>query len=110
VKRERRRIAIQRIHHLFKEAEKRADEGRIQLANRYVFLARKISMRYLVRIPKEYRHRFCRKCNTYFIPGKNCRVRLKKHKVVITCHNCGAIKRYPYIKEIKERRKNAGGD
>ena len=110
MKRERRAIARQRIHHLFREADRRAMEGRLELANRYVYLARKIAMRYLVRIPKQYRHRFCRKCNSYLLPGKTCRVRLKKHRVVITCYNCGGKKRYPYIREIKERRRNAAGN
>lgn len=101
----RKKIARERIERLFKEAEKRAKQGRIELANRYVELARKISMKYLVRIPKEYKIRFCKKCHSYLLPGKNCRIRLQKHKIVITCLNCKKIMRYPYIREIKERRK-----
>ena len=104
--RSRQKIAEQRIKKLFQEAEKRAMEGRMDLANRYVEIAREISMKYLVRIPKEYRTRYCRKCNSYLLPGKNCMVRLKKHKVVIKCLNCGNFIRHPYIREIKERRKN----
>lgn len=103
--RERQRIAIERIHRLFSEAEKMAKENRMELCRRYVEIARKISMKYLVRIPKTYRLRFCKKCLSYLVPGKNCRVRLKKSKVVLTCLNCGSKKRYPYMDEIKERRK-----
>lgn len=102
---ERQKIALERINRLFIEAEKMAKENRMNLCNRYVEIARKISMKYLVRIPKIYRIRYCKKCLSYFVPGKNCRVRLKKRKVVITCLNCGNMKRYPYLKEIKERRK-----
>lgn len=105
MKKERRRIALQRIHQLFQQAEKRAFENRMELANRYVELARKISMRYLVRMPKKYKRRYCKHCYTYLIPSKNCRVRLKNRKVVITCFKCKKIMRYPYIREIKERRK-----
>jgi len=101
----RRKIARQRIDKLFVEAEKAAMKGRMEFANRYVEIARKIGMKYLVRIPKEHRMKFCRKCGSYLVPGKNSRVRLTKHKVVITCLSCGARKRYPYIKEIKERRR-----
>ncbi len=104
--RNRQEIAEQRIKKLFQEAEKRAMEGRMDLANRYVEIAREISMKYLVRIPKEYKLRYCKKCHSYLLPGKNCMVRLKKHKVVIKCLNCGHFMRYPYINEIKERRKN----
>lgn len=103
--RERQRIAIERIHRLFSEAEKMAKENRMELCRRYVEIARKISMKYLVRIPRVYRLRYCKKCLSYLVPGKNCRIRLKKRKVVLTCLNCGNKKRYPYIEEIKERRK-----
>jgi len=101
----RKKIARERIKKLFKEAERRAKEDRFELSRRYVEIARKISMKYLVRIPKEYRMKYCKKCGSYLVPGKNCRVRLQKHKVVITCLNCGNVKRYPYIREIKARRK-----
>ncbi|HHF56207.1 MAG TPA: ribonuclease P [Thermoplasmatales archaeon] len=107
MKRERKRIALQRIHQLFKEAEKRAQMNDFELANRYVILARKIAMKYLVRMPREYKRRFCKNCYFYLVPDKTCRVRLKKHKVVVTCLNCGEIMRYPYLREIKGRRKNA---
>jgi len=102
----RKKIARERINRLFQEAEKRAMEGKIELANRYVELARKIAMKYLVRIPKIYRMRFCRKCNSYLIPGKNCRVRIHKHRIIITCDKCGNIKRYPYLSEIKMKRRS----
>ena len=105
MRKERKRIALQRIHILFKQAERRAFENRMELANRYVWLARKIAMRYLVRMPRQYKRRFCKHCLSYLLPGKNCRVRLKKSKVVVTCFNCGKIMRYPYRREIKERRK-----
>jgi len=104
-KKVRKKIARERIEILFREAEKRAKEGRFELANRYVEIARKISMKYLVRIPKEYRVRYCKKCLSYLLPGKNCRVRISKHRVIVTCLNCGNVKRYPYIRELKERRK-----
>jgi len=109
-KRGRRKIAIQRIHVLFHQAERRALEGRLDLAHRYVILARKLSTKYLVRMPPEYRRRYCRNCSAYLLPGLNCTVRLTGHKVVTTCHNCREIMRYPYVREIKERRKHAGGN
>ncbi|OYT61218.1 ribonuclease P [Thermoplasmatales archaeon ex4484_30] len=105
VRRERKRIALKRIHKLFQQAERRAFENRLELSDRYVQLARKIAMRYLIRMPREYKRRYCKHCYSYLLPGKNCRVRLKKKRVVVTCFNCGKKSRYPYIKEIKMRRK-----
>ncbi|HEC77058.1 MAG TPA: ribonuclease P [Thermoplasmatales archaeon] len=109
MKKGRKKIAIQRIHHLFKQAEKRAFENRFELANRYVWLARKIAMRYLVRMPREYKMRYCKHCLSYLLPGKNCRIRLKKSRIVTTCFNCGKKMRHPYIKEIRMRRKHGYG-
>ena len=61
------------IHH----TTTRKEEG-IGYSNRYVTLARKIGMRYRVRIPEEYRIHLCRKCNSYLYPGINCRIRIRK--------------------------------
>ena len=71
------------------------------LANRYVTLARKISMKYKVRIPRKYKRRFCKHCYHYLVPSKTCRVRLIKHKVVYYCLNCKKFMRFPYNKKKK---------
>jgi len=90
-----RDMAVQRIERLFELAEK-WHSTHPERSNRCVALARRIAMKYRVRIPKNLRRRFCRKCNSYFIFGKNARVRLKKKRVVVECLNCGFKRRYPY--------------
>lgn len=92
----RKKIAEDRIKKLFYQAEKKALQGRQDLANRYVELARKISMRYLVSIPKEFRHKFCKHCHQYLIPPLNCRVRTYRGRIIIHCKNCGKYSRVPY--------------
>ncbi len=96
IRKERRGIAKGRIYHLFQMAERMALDGKDEFARRYVELARKIGMKYLVRMPRRYKKNFCKKCLSYLIPGKNCRVRLKKGKVIISCLVCGEKKRYPF--------------
>lgn len=98
-------IAKERIEILFSLAEKKVLNKEFDLAKRYVKLARKIGMRYNVRLPKEYKRKFCKNCNSYFLSSVNCQVRLKKNKVVILCKNCNSYTRFPYFKEKKERRK-----
>jgi len=90
-----RDMALQRIERLFQLAEEWKD-SHPERSRRCVEVARAISMKYRVRIPRIYRRRFCRKCNTYFIFGKNARVRLKQRRVVVECLNCGFKRRYPY--------------
>ena len=60
-------------------------------SKRYVELARKIAMRYNVRLTKEMKMKFCRKCSSYLRPGVNLKVRNRKDKqaVIITCLECG---------------------
>jgi ribonuclease P protein subunit RPR2 len=97
-------IVISRIRKLFEEAENIFKEDK-KLANRYVSLARKLSMKYKVKIPTELKRRFCKNCYSYLKPGVNCRVRLRNKKVVYYCLECKHYMRFPYIKEIKLKRK-----
>jgi len=70
-----RRIAQERMDILFRLAEREALQRREARARRYVDLARRIGMRYNVRIPAEFKRRFCKGC------GAN---------VAGACPSCGA--------------------
>src|SRR5208282_1241889 len=56
------RIAGERIADLFALAEREAVASHGDLAHRYVVLARKVGMRYNVRLLREYRELYCRTC------------------------------------------------
>ena len=86
-------IAKGRISKLFEEA-KGVFSKDAKLSNRYVHLARKIAMKYKVRIPSKFKRRFCKHCYSYLVQGKNSRVRLQKSKVVISCLNCKKFMRF----------------
>jgi ribonuclease P protein subunit RPR2 len=86
-------IASERIIELFKQADLRFDEDHA-LSDRYVELARKIAMRYKVKIPKELKRRFCKSCHSFLVHGKNCRVRLNSGKVVYFCMICKNFMRF----------------
>jgi len=95
-----RRIALERIEVLFKEADK-AFKHNPELSNRYVQLARRIAMKYKVRIRPVLKRRFCKHCYNYLKPGVNCRVRLGEKQVVYYCFGCGRFMRFPYKKQPK---------
>jgi ribonuclease P protein subunit RPR2 len=99
-----KRIVNKRIEYLFLKAEEVAKKD-LGLANRYVLLARNLSMRLNVPISGSLRKRFCKHCYTYLVPGLNYRVRTKNAKVVYTCNTCQKYMRFPFVREIKERRK-----
>jgi ribonuclease P protein subunit RPR2 len=90
-----KQIALSRIKKLFLMAESRALSGNFSIANRYVTIARKISMKHLVPIPKEFKRRFCKHCYFFLLPYVNSRFRIHGGKVIIYCNNCKKYTRIP---------------
>ncbi len=101
-KKEVRSIAKERIGILLQMAETVHEEDR-ELSRRYVHLARKIGARHNVRFTKKDKLKLCKKCDSFMVPGKNCRVRTLKTRVIITCLECGAVKRIPFTREKKDK-------
>ena len=92
-------LALQRIERLFELAEadaRKMDTGAKSRSDSYVQLARRIGMRYRVRIPGQLKMRICKGCYTYLIPGKNARIRLRGGYITTTCLKCGKQMRHPY--------------
>jgi ribonuclease P protein subunit RPR2 len=86
-----KQIARQRISILFEQAKKVRREDH-KLAMQYVDSARRIAMAARIRLPLAFRRETCKECNSLFVHGVNCRVRVKQKRephVVITCLSCG---------------------
>lgn len=82
-------IARERIDILVKIALKEKDEA---LAERQARLAKKMAMRYRVRLAYEARQLYCKACKAFIVPGRSARVRVGRAKtraVRITCLRCG---------------------
>ena len=86
-------IALERIKILFEQA-RIAFKDNPALSNRYVKLARKLAMKYKVRMPRELKRKYCKHCYTYLRPPYNARVRIHNGKVVYTCYNCKKFMRF----------------
>jgi ribonuclease P protein subunit RPR2 len=89
VKQQAKEIARERIDILVKNALKEKDEA---LAARQAHQAKKIAMRFRVRLQYEARQLFCKKCKAFIVPGRSARVRVGRSKtraVRITCLRCG---------------------
>ena len=108
---EYKKIALERIEILLNSAKREAFLGNLKRANRYVKLARAIGMKNRVSIPKEYKRSYCKFCYTYFHP-KNSRTRINSnlHRVEINCLNCGKKIYYPYIHELKIKKRKKSGN
>ena len=93
-----RKIAKERIKILFSLALKATRKNKMERARRYIYLMRKIGMRYNVRLPREIKRKFCKNCNTPLIPGKTSSVRIdsKRKIIVIKCLSCKKVYRRQY--------------
>ncbi|MEM2918184.1 MAG: ribonuclease P [Candidatus Altiarchaeota archaeon] len=103
-----RQIALERIKILFGLAEKVAlQEEDLELANNYVKKARAIAMRCNARIPSMLKRKFCKFCHIYLLPGRTSKVRINsaKKRVSVQCLNCKREMYFPYVREIKEKRR-----
>ncbi len=101
------RLSLERAQRLLSLAEERfsGDASDRELSHRYAGLARRIAMRTRTRLPSGMRRRICQGCHHFLVPGKNCRIRLTKSKVTLTCLDCGRVSRHPYLREQKARRR-----
>ncbi|MCW4029574.1 MAG: hypothetical protein NWE92_08005 [Candidatus Bathyarchaeota archaeon] len=97
-----RQIARQRIEILFAHAQKVA-KADPKLAAQYILSARRIAMAAKIRLPTEFGRQTCKQCNSLFVYGVNCRVRVKQKRephVVVTCLNCGEQTRIMLKKKV----------
>ena len=86
-------IAKKRIRFLFQEAKDVFKENS-KLSDKYVKLARRISMKYKIKLPSALKKKFCKHCHKYLVPGVNCRVRIHKHRIIYYCFGCKHFMRY----------------
>jgi RNase P subunit RPR2 len=84
------KIAKERIEILMSEAA----ASRPEFARRYMKLAKKIGMRYNVRLG-EHKKKFCKYCFSYYTSENSTR-RLKNGILSITCKVCKKVTRIPY--------------
>ena len=90
MKSSKKEIATKRMQILFENA---VANSRLEpdLAEKQAMLAKKISMKYKIRMPYEIRSCFCKKCKKFIVPGINSKVRVGRTNVKsirITCNFC----------------------
>ncbi len=89
-----RAIAKDRINELFLEARNTVKTNP-SMANRYVGIARRLAMRYNLKLSKEQKTSFCKHCYHFLQPGKNLTVRRTEKGITYTCHDCNKHMRFP---------------
>ncbi|NHJ12074.1 MAG: ribonuclease P [Candidatus Thorarchaeota archaeon] len=92
-----RDLAKTRISLLWEQASKSARTNP-ELARRQMEIADKVAQKARVKIPLRIKRQICKKCGRVLIPGGNCRIRVRNNRerhVVVTCLECGAVRRFP---------------
>ena len=90
MKNSKKEIATQRILILFENAVSNASKNP-RLAERQAQIARKISMRFKIKMPWQIRTSFCKKCKEFIVPTISSKVRVGRTSVKsirITCYFC----------------------
>jgi ribonuclease P protein subunit RPR2 len=88
-------MAYERIIRLFELARIEFNDHP-KRSDRYVQLARRIGMRYRVRMPQEFKREICKHCHAYLVQGVTARTRLQGTHISTTCTLCGKQMRLPY--------------
>jgi len=85
-------LVIQRVDILLENALKNAREN-MELAQRQALIARRICMKFNMRLPYEKRQLFCKGCKKFIVPGINALVRFgnKPKAIRIKCLECGHV-------------------
>lgn len=103
------KFARESIKQLFEQAINLSRLHQLDKANKAIKQALRIARKYNIRISnlnKMYKRLFCKKCFHILIPDKTVRIRVDKKRIMYKCLKCGHIKRYPYVKNKKVKRKD----
>ena len=90
MKNSKKEIATQRILILFDNAVSNV-RNNPKLAQKQAQIARKISMRFKIKMPWQIRTSFCKKCKKFIVPSVSSKVRIGRSNVKsirITCNFC----------------------
>lgn len=98
------KIADERINILFHQAEEELSHNP-ERSHRYVQIAQNIAKKYNLELIETWKRRFCKNCQHFIRPGLNSQIRLSNSSIIVKCLDCGNIRRIPYIKEKKDRRR-----
>ncbi|MBD3388773.1 MAG: ribonuclease P [Candidatus Altiarchaeales archaeon] len=104
-KADQKKIALERIRILFDQAGELAADGDYDSATSRVRQAHIIGLRCNVRMPRELKMRYCRRCKSY-LASNNSRKRLnsREKRLEVKCLRCGYVSYLPYAREKNPNR------
>ena len=105
IKNLKREIAKERIKRLFIMAELFVFSYP-ELSKRYCWLIERIRKAVNLRLSKEQKIKYCKKCFTYWIPGKSVKIVFNhsNHRVIYKCLICGYERSFVYKGKRKKEK------
>ena len=68
------------------------------LSHKYAKKARRMALKYKLKLPLSLKRRICKSCHAFLVPGKNLRVRTTRGHVTYYCLECRKFMRFGYKK------------
>lgn len=94
-RKEQQRQAFSEITLILSKASE-AFEKKPELSHKYAKKARRMSLKYKLKLPLNIRRRICKNCFSFLVPGKNLRVRTTRGHVTYYCLECKKFMRMGY--------------
>jgi len=94
-KKQQKKLALNEINTILDKAKDVFDK-KPDLAHKYAKKARRIALKYKVKLPLKLKRRICKNCHSFLVPGKNLRVRTHRGHVVYYCLECKKFMRIGY--------------
>ncbi|WP_084739875.1 ribonuclease P protein component 4 [Sulfuracidifex tepidarius] len=99
-----------RIYELLDMAIQEVKRGNVELGRKYVMLAVEYSRKNSLKIPIEYKRKFCRKCFTPLVLGITESRRIHSKTLIRRCNTCNWIRRYDLRRTDKKGKSITSGN
>jgi len=94
-KRQQKKQALNEIAAILNKAREVFDT-KPDLAHKYAKKARRMALKYKLKLPSILKRKICKNCFSFLVPGKNLRVRTRRGHVVYYCLECKKFMRIGY--------------
>ena len=85
-----KKLARSHVDGLFRQVQEDSSRG-----DRYIALARKVAMKFKLKLGSDQKRMFCKHCYKALYPGKNLRIRVHEHRIIYYCLECKKFWRKP---------------
>ena len=94
-RKEQQRQALSEITDILSKAKEVFDKNP-DLSHKYAKKARRMALKYKLKLPLILKRRICKSCHAFLVPGKNLRVRTTRGHVTYYCLECRHFMRVRY--------------